>query len=105
MFTKKLIFVLAMSTASVLGACSKGGGGGGDGDKLGVPECDAYLDKMAACAKKSDKTTGEQLTKMRDMMAGAWKDSVKDAAQKAEMPKMCTTAIADMKKQFPTCDW
>ena len=103
---KNLILVCALSATSVLAACSKkDGGGGGGGDTLGVPECDAYLDKMAACAKKSDKTTGEQLTKMRDMMAGAWKDSVKDPEQKKEMPKMCTTAIADMKKQFPTCDW
>lgn len=107
MMIKKVALVLAMAGASVLGACSKGGGGGGGGggDKLGVPECEAYLDKMAACAAKSDKTTGEQLTKMRDMMANAWKDSVKDPEQKKEMPKMCTSAIADMKKQFPTCDW
>lgn len=96
MLTKHLVLVLALSTA----ACSKGGG-----DKLGVPECDAYLDKMAACAKKTGGTTGEQLTKMRDMMAGAWKDSVKDAAQKEQMPATCTSAIADMKKQVPSCDW
>ncbi len=101
--TKNFVLVLVLSAASVLAACGKKGGG--DGDKLGVPECDAYLDKMAACATKQGGTTGEQLTKMRNMMAGAWKDSVKDDAQKAEMPKACTTAIADMKKQFPTCDW
>lgn len=104
--TKKLVLVFALSAASILAACGKGkDGGGGGGDKLGVPECEAYLDKMSACAAKSDKTTGEQLTKMRDMMAGAWKDSVKDPEQKKEMPKMCTTAIADMKKQFPNCEW
>jgi len=103
--TKNLMFVFALS-ASVFAGCSKGGDkGGGGGDSLGVAECDAYLDKMAACAKKSDKTTGEQLTKMRDMMANAWKDSVKDPEQKKEMPRVCTTAIADMKKQIPTCDW
>lgn len=99
---KKLALVFVLSAAA---ACSKGGGNGAGGDKLGVAECDAYLDKMAACATKQGGQTGEQLTKMRNMMAGAWKDSVKDAAQKAEMPKACTTAIADMKKQFPTCDW
>jgi hypothetical protein len=104
MKTKNIILALAL-TASVFAGCSKKDGGGGGGDNLGVPECDAYLDKMAACAKKSDKTVGDQLTKMRDMMANAWKDSVKDPEQKKEMPKMCTGAIADMKKQFPTCDW
>ncbi len=105
MMMNKVVLVLAMAGVSVLGACSKSGGSGGGGDKLGVPECEAYLDKMSACAGKSDKTTGEQLTKMRDMMANAWKDSVKDPEQKKEMPKMCTTAIADMKKQFPNCEW
>lgn len=106
MMMNKVVLVLAMASASVLGACSKSGGSsGGGGDKLGVPECEAYLDKMTACAGKSDKATGEQLTKMRDMMANAWKDSVKDPEQKKEMPKMCTTAIADMKKQVPNCEW
>ena len=91
---KHLVLVLVLSAA-----CSKGG------DKLGVPECDAYLDKMAACAKQTGGTTGEQLTKMRAMMASAWKDSVKDAGQKEQMPATCTSAIADMKKQVPSCDW
>jgi len=84
MMMNKVVLVLAMAGVSVLGACSKSGGSGGGGDKLGVPECEAYLDKMSACAGKSDKTTGEQKKKMRKMMA---------------------TAIADMKKQFPNCEW
>ena len=102
MLTKHLVLVLTLSTASILAACGKGGGGG---DKLGVPECDAYLDKMAACATKTGGTTADQLTKMRDMMASSWKESVKDDAQKTQLPATCTSAIADMKKQIPTCEW
>lgn len=104
MMMKKVVLVLAMVTAAACGKGS-GGGGGGGGDGLGVPECDAYLEKMTACAKKTDANTGKQLEKMRDMMAGSWKTDVKDPELKKEMPKTCTSAIAEMKKQFPNCDW
>jgi hypothetical protein len=39
------------------------------------------------------------------MMASSWKESVKDDAQKTQLPATCTSAIADMKKQIPTCEW
>jgi len=99
--------VLASLLAASVSACKKkdGGGGGGGGGETGVAECDDYLAKMDACAKKLGDKGGEGITKMANMMRGAWKDDVKDAAKKAEMPKTCTSAIKDMKKQMPDCDW
>jgi len=72
---------------------------------IGVPECDAYETKMAACADKVGGTTGEQLNKMRNMMIEPWQKSAADEAQKKDLPSTCTGAINDMKKQVPQCDW
>ena len=100
------VMVLAILVAASVAACKKkDGGGGGCGGESGVAECDDYLAKMDACAKKLGDKGGEGITKMANMMRGSWKDDVKDAAKKAEMPATCRGAIKDMKKQMPDCDW
>jgi len=88
----------AIALALLAGACSKP-------TKLGVAECDAYLDKVAACAAKVGGATGQSLTKMRAMMADAWAQSAADSAHSATLPKTCDAALADAKKQVPQCDW
>lgn len=97
--TRKLRSMIVTLVLASLAACGKGD------SKLGVAECDAYLDKMAACAKKLGGAEGQQLTRMRDMMSRAWHEEVKNEEMRASMPSVCTTAIADMKKQVPSCDW
>jgi glutamine synthetase len=77
----------------------------GKPDKIGVAECDAYLDKAAACATQVGGATGDSLAKMRAMMADAWKQSAADSAQRDMLPKTCEAAIADAKKQVPQCEW
>jgi len=79
--------------------------GCGKPDKIGVAECDAYLEKAAACAAKVGGVTGDSLAKMRAMMADAWKQSAEDSAQRDMLPKTCDAAIADAKKQVPQCEW
>ncbi|MBA3463672.1 MAG: hypothetical protein H0T46_27185 [Deltaproteobacteria bacterium] len=97
--------VLVVLLAASLSACKKKDGGG-SGDSLGVPECDEYLTRMDACAKKiGDSKGGGQLTKMADMMRKSWKEDVKDAEMKKSMPEGCRSAIRDMAKQNPDCDW
>lgn len=90
---------LCLLLALCLAACGK------KTDKIGVAECDAYEDKMAACASKLGGVNGEGLTKMRKMMLDAWKKDAENADTRKEMPKTCAQAIDDMKKQFPQCDW
>ncbi len=97
--------VLAVLLVASLASCKKKDGGGGGGDSLGVPECDDYLAKMDACAKKLGDKGGEGITKMANMMRTSWKDEVKDAEKKSAMPSVCRGAIRDMKKQMPDCDW
>ncbi len=93
--TKHLILAVAL-----LGAC-----GSKKSDSIGVAECDAYETKMAACASKVGGKVGEQLESMRKMMVEPWQKDAKDDSSKKDLPKVCTNAIADMKKQLPQCDW
>jgi hypothetical protein len=86
---KRLALVLALA------ACRK------ESARIGIAECDAYQDKMAACAQKVGGSVGVQLDKMRRLMADAWK---KDASNK-ELPQVCTSAIGDMQRQLPQCAW
>ena len=95
--TSKLIRVIAFVVAAA--ACGKG-----KGDKIGVAECDAYEDKMAACAQKVGGSTGESIERMRKMMLEPWQKQVADGHEDG-MAKVCTDAIRDMKKQVPQCEW
>lgn len=93
--TKHLILAMVL-----LGAC-----GSKKSDSIGVAECDAYEQKMAACAQKVGGKIGDQLESMRKMMLEPWQKDAKDENSKKDLPKVCTNAIADMKKQLPQCDW
>jgi hypothetical protein len=95
--TKLATFVVIVSLA----ACGRAGGGSG----IGIAECDQYLAKLAACAKKVGGQTGESLERSGKMFADVWKDNAKDDAMKAELPKTCTDATAAAKKQFAQCEW
>jgi hypothetical protein len=93
--TKHLILAMAL-----LGAC-----GSKKSESIGVAECDAYETKMAACAQKVGGKVGDQLESMRKMMIEPWQKNAADDNSKGDLPKVCTNAIADMKKQLPQCDW
>jgi hypothetical protein len=97
----KILFTSAFISLSLfVAACGSGGA------KLGIAECDDYLTKMDKCADKVGGATGDQIRKMRDMISKAWQEhDMKDESSKKELPKTCTSAIADMKKQVPQCDW
>jgi hypothetical protein len=95
--------ILALLLAASIAACKKKAASGGGG--IGVPECDDYFARMEACAKKTGSPAGDQLTKMAAMMRKAWGEDVADAEKKKAMPGVCTSAIKDMQKQLPDCDW
>ena len=97
----KLVFASALSFALALAAgCGKKGG-----SKVGVAECDAYLDKIAACADKVGGQTGASLKRTHKMFGDVWRDNAKDASMKDQLPQTCAAAIADAKKQFTQCAW
>lgn len=93
--------LLGVLLVASIAACKKKGGGG-----VGVAECDDYLTRMDACSKKlGEKKGGEQLTKMANMMRDSWSKDVNDAEMKKSMPGVCKSAIENMAKQMPECDW
>ena len=98
------MLVLSVLLAASITACGKKKDGGGGG-ATGVAECDEYLTRMDACAKKMEGKGGEQLTKMADMMRKSWAEDVKNEEMKKSMPDGCKKAIKDMAKQMPDCDW
>jgi hypothetical protein len=86
---KRLVVLLA------LGACGK------KSARIGIAECDAYQEKMAACAQKIGGSVGQQLDKTSTMMADAWRAETSNK----ELPAVCASAITDMQKQLPQCAW
>lgn len=94
---KKLVLIMSLFAGAA--ACGKKEGG------VGVPECDQYLTKVRACAKKVGGQIGGSLERGAKMFEGVWVDNAKDAAMKAELPKTCSEATASAKKQFTQCEW
>jgi hypothetical protein len=97
----KLFLTSAFTLSFLLGAC----GGSGKSDGIGVPECDQYLEKVEACAKKVGGQIGGSLERGAKMFSDAWKDNAKDPSMKEQLPKTCTEATAAARKQFSQCEW
>ncbi|MBX3160849.1 MAG: hypothetical protein KF773_33095 [Deltaproteobacteria bacterium] len=95
---------LSIPLVLALVACGKGDGKSG-GDGIGIPECDAYIQKTEACAAKVGGQMGESLKRGAKMFGDVWKDNAKDASMKDQLPKTCSDATAAAKKQFAQCDW
>jgi hypothetical protein len=86
---RRLALVLAVA------ACSK------KSARIGVAACDAYDDKMAACAQKVGGSVGRQLESVRETMRAAWRAEIRNP----DLPQACVAATSDMQKQLPQCAW
>ncbi len=95
----KLISMLALVLSSA--ACSKKGGG----SNVGVPECDEFLTKLAACGDKIGGNIGDSLHRTVAQFGPIWADNAKDDSMKAELPKSCASAMKDAKKTYTQCEW
>lgn len=84
--------VLAAALITGVFACNKGNGAA-SGDKIGIAECDDYLDKYEKCIKeKAPEVVRPALEQaLRDTRANYKKLSA-DAATKAALPKSCEQA-------------
>ena len=92
----RLLFFSLFVLASGVGACRST-------EKIGVAECDDYLSKAEACAKKGG--VGEALFMSNDMLAKSWKKAAVDPATRATLANTCKAALEGAKKAYTTCAW
>jgi hypothetical protein len=82
--------------------------GAGDEGSIGVPECDAYIDKYARCI--SEKIPKEQRQLMRKSLHrthDVWKKSAADPQARKTLGASCRDAMELAKKAMAAfeCDW
>ncbi len=90
-----------------LAACLLAGGlalgGCTSGDKIGVVECDDYLEKARKCSEKGG--PGEALKMSNDMLKKSWAKTMTESGQKAMLPITCRAALEGARKAYTACEW
>jgi hypothetical protein len=112
--------LLVVAAAASLAACSGGGGGesappsnsapaagqvaAGD---FGVPECDEYMKKYAACIEKMPEAARGPAKQGLDQTKAAWQQAASTAEGKAAMAQSCKQAseTAKVAMQASGCTW
>ena len=72
-------------------------------DKIGVVECDEYLEKAQKCSEKGG--PGEALKMSNDMLRKSWVKNAADSNQKSMLPATCKAALEGARKAYTACDW
>jgi hypothetical protein len=69
---------------------------------LGVPGCDAFLQKAEQCATQIGRSTvrGTELLGFAGMQRKNWAGS-----DRASLPPLCATTINEMRRTYPECTW
>lgn len=112
---EKGLYLLALMAA--LMACKKGDessekpaekSAASSGDKVGVPECDEYLDKYEKCLK--DNVPAAARGPMEEAMKttrDTWKQSASSAAGKSALAQACKQALDTAKTAMASynCKW
>jgi hypothetical protein len=83
------------------------GGGGGGGDKIGVAECDEYIEKYSKCiADKVPEAARAQMKDAMDLSAKQWKEAAVGPA-KDGLSTACKAALDAAKQATSTlgCVW
>jgi hypothetical protein len=117
MSTKLLsLFSVCLVLCAIMLAC-----GGGDsantgganttaasGDKIGVAECDEYIQKYEACVNSKVPESARSMVKANlDTMRGAWKKAAETPQGKAGLAQGCKTALEQAKTSMGSygCSW
>jgi hypothetical protein len=81
--------------------------GGGGGDKIGIPECDEYIEKYTKCIQdKMPEASRQQMKDAMDQSVKAWKEAAAGPA-KDGLATSCKAAL-DAAKQATSsmgCEW
>jgi len=81
--------------------------GGGGGDKIGVAECDEYVEKYSKCiGEKAPEASRTAMKEAMDSTVKAWKDA-SAAGAKDGLATSCKTALDAAKQATSTlgCTW
>ncbi len=117
MTTKKaLLFSLCLALGALMLACGGGGsdtsnGGGGStasGDKVGVAECDEFIQKYETCVNSKVPETARSMVKANlDSMRNAWKKAAETPQGKAGLATGCKQALENAKTTMGGygCSW
>ena len=80
----------------------------GSGDKIGVPECDTYIEKYEACIMdKMPEAQRGAVKSALDQSRKAWKDAAANPTTKAGLSAACKTALDAAKASTTSfgCKW
>lgn len=78
------------------------------GDKIGVPECDEYIEKYEACVfSKVPEAARGAFKSSFEAQRKAWKDAAANPQSKAALASGCKQALETAKQALATysCDW
>jgi hypothetical protein len=73
------------------------------GDKIGVAECDEYLDKLDTCLGKLPEPGRGIAKSSLDANRKAWHDAAATPQGKAGLAAACKQALETAKKAYTTC--
>jgi hypothetical protein len=81
--------------------------GGGGADKIGVPECDEYIEKYTKCIEDKMPEEGREAAKTAmDQTVSAWREAAQGPGKDA-MAEGCKAALEAVKKSSEAfgCEW
>jgi hypothetical protein len=87
---------------------ANGGGTTASGDKIGVAECDEFIQKYEACVNSKVPESGRSMVKANlDAMRNAWKKAAETPQGKAGLAQGCKTALEQAKTTMGSygCSW
>ncbi len=113
---KALLFSLCLALGALMLACGGGAsntsnGGGGttaSGDKIGVAECDEFIQKYEACVNSKVPESARSMVKANlDTMRAAWKRAAATPQGKAGLAQGCKQALENAKTTMGSygCSW
>lgn len=77
------------------------------GEKVGVAECDEYLDKLEACITGGTvpEASRSMIKSSLDTNRKQWKDLAANPQTKPSLTTACKTALDTAKKSYTYCKW
>jgi hypothetical protein len=109
-----LLFSLCLAIGALMLACgggadtSNGGGTTASGDKIGVAECDEFIQKYEACVNSKVPESARSMVKANlDTMRNAWKKAAETPQGKSSLAQGCKQALDQAKTTMGSygCSW